>query len=191
MRSPPGDAVIPEHGVHGLDSHFRLEREFLIDNLLVRIHVIIEMIWWTGLAPWEFEFPFPGSLISTFPPRRRSRSGAWRSWPKPPCPAIFASRPARTRGARAHAPVDVMNENPMSFFLVGSTDYSFITSIRRRRSRSGAWRSWPRQPSSPTWASRSPLSPMSVAPSSSSSSSSFSSLLLSSLELSDTKVYEH
>jgi len=32
-----------------------------IDNLLVRIHFIIEMIWWTGLAPWEFEFPFPGS----------------------------------------------------------------------------------------------------------------------------------
>jgi len=23
------------------------------DNLLVRIHFIIEMIWWTGLAPWE------------------------------------------------------------------------------------------------------------------------------------------
>ena len=21
---------------------------------------------WTGLAPWEFEFPFPGSLTSTF-----------------------------------------------------------------------------------------------------------------------------
>ena len=21
------------------------------------------MIWWTGLAPWEFEFPFPGSLV--------------------------------------------------------------------------------------------------------------------------------
>ena len=35
------------------------EREFFIDNLLVRIHFIIEMIWWTGLAPWEFEFPFP------------------------------------------------------------------------------------------------------------------------------------
>jgi len=42
------------------------EREFFIDNLLVPIHLIIEMIWWTGLAPWEFEFPFPGSLISTF-----------------------------------------------------------------------------------------------------------------------------
>ena len=26
------------------------EREFLIDNLLVRIHFIIDMIWLTGLA---------------------------------------------------------------------------------------------------------------------------------------------
>ena len=41
------------------------EREFFIDNLLVRIHFIIKMIRWTGLAPWEFEFPFPGSLTST------------------------------------------------------------------------------------------------------------------------------
>ena len=24
------------------------------------------MIWWTGLAPWEFEWPFPGSRIATF-----------------------------------------------------------------------------------------------------------------------------
>ena len=39
-----------------------LEREFLIDNLLVRI----QMIWWTDLAPWEFGFPFPGSLTPTF-----------------------------------------------------------------------------------------------------------------------------
>ena len=36
-------------------THTRIEREFFIDNLLVRIHFIIEMIWWTGLAPWEFE----------------------------------------------------------------------------------------------------------------------------------------
>ena len=42
------------------------ERELFIDNLLVRIHFIIVMIRWTGLAPWEFEFPFPGSLTSTF-----------------------------------------------------------------------------------------------------------------------------
>ena len=26
------------------------EREFFIDNLLVRIYFIIEMVWWTGLA---------------------------------------------------------------------------------------------------------------------------------------------
>ena len=42
------------------------EREFFIDNLLVRIHSITEMIWWTGLVLWKFEFPFPGSLTSTF-----------------------------------------------------------------------------------------------------------------------------
>ena len=42
------------------------EREFFVDNLLVRIHFIIVMIRWTGLAPLEFEFPFPGSLTSTF-----------------------------------------------------------------------------------------------------------------------------
>ena len=35
-------------------------QEFFIDNLLVRIHFIIVMIRWTGLAPWEF--PFPGSF---------------------------------------------------------------------------------------------------------------------------------
>ena len=33
-----------------------------IDNILVRIHLIIVMIEWTGLAPWEFEVPFPSSL---------------------------------------------------------------------------------------------------------------------------------
>ena len=42
------------------------EREFFIDNLLVRFHFIIEMIRWTGLASWESEFPFLGSLTSTF-----------------------------------------------------------------------------------------------------------------------------
>jgi len=36
------------------------EREIFIDNLLVRNHFIIVMIRWTGLAPWECEFPFPG-----------------------------------------------------------------------------------------------------------------------------------
>jgi len=30
-----------------------VEREFFVDNLLVRIHFIIGMIRWTGLAPWD------------------------------------------------------------------------------------------------------------------------------------------
>ena len=42
------------------------EKEFVFDNLLVRIHFIIVMIGWTGLAPWEFEFSLIGSLTSTF-----------------------------------------------------------------------------------------------------------------------------
>ena len=46
--------------------HMEREREFFIDNLLVRIHFIIVRIRWTGLAPWAFEFPVPGSLTSTF-----------------------------------------------------------------------------------------------------------------------------
>jgi len=39
------------------------EIEFFIDNLLVRIHLIIVMIGWAGLASWAFESPFPGSLV--------------------------------------------------------------------------------------------------------------------------------
>ena len=31
------------------------ERDFFIDDLLARIHFIIVLIRWTGLAPWEFE----------------------------------------------------------------------------------------------------------------------------------------
>ena len=48
------------------DTASKVETEFFIDKLLVRIHVTIEMIWYTGLAPWEFELSFPGSLIATF-----------------------------------------------------------------------------------------------------------------------------
>jgi hypothetical protein len=32
----------------------------------IRIHFIMEMIWWASLAPGEFEFLFSGSLTSTF-----------------------------------------------------------------------------------------------------------------------------
>ena len=38
------------------------EREFFIHKLLVRIHLVIVMIRWTGLAPWEIEFPFQVAL---------------------------------------------------------------------------------------------------------------------------------
>ena len=41
------------------------EREFCIDNLLVRIHFIIVMSRWTGLAPWESKFPFPGPSLTS------------------------------------------------------------------------------------------------------------------------------
>ena len=63
-----------------------VESEIFVDNLLVRVHLIIEMrvcmylseeqarpaslpspSWYQKeFAPWEFEFPFPSSLISTF-----------------------------------------------------------------------------------------------------------------------------
>jgi len=62
----------------------RTEREFFIDNLLVRLHSIIVMIRWTGLAPWDFEFHFPGSLASTFlvraDSRRRNVPETERTW---------------------------------------------------------------------------------------------------------------
>ena len=35
------------------------EREFFVHNLLVRIHFIVVMIRWTGLAPWEIELVAP------------------------------------------------------------------------------------------------------------------------------------
>ena len=35
------------------------KREFFIDNLLVRIHFIIVMIRWTGLAPGSLDSPKP------------------------------------------------------------------------------------------------------------------------------------
>ena len=48
-----------------MDEHHLPERDLFTDNLLVRIHVVLAMIWWTGLAPLEVELPFSGSLIST------------------------------------------------------------------------------------------------------------------------------
>ena len=50
------------------------ERQYFVDNPLVRIHFIIEMISWTGLAPWDFEFSFSGSLTSTLLKSQRKLS---------------------------------------------------------------------------------------------------------------------
>jgi len=46
------------------------ERDFFMDNLLVRIHFIIGMIWWTGLAP-QLHFiraieTFVGPAVGTY-----------------------------------------------------------------------------------------------------------------------------
>jgi len=67
-------------GVHDPRQRYRHlrrggEREFFIDNLLVRVHFIIVMIRWTGLAPWEIEFPFPGGGdgAGVHDPRQRHR----------------------------------------------------------------------------------------------------------------------
>ena len=46
-----------------LATDFRHERKWKMAQ--VRIHFIIVMIRWTGVAPWEFEFPLLGSLTST------------------------------------------------------------------------------------------------------------------------------
>ena len=43
------------------------EREFVIDDQLVRIHSITRMIQRTSLAPWVCEFTFSGSIRSIFP----------------------------------------------------------------------------------------------------------------------------
>jgi len=55
---PEEEQVGPDHRPH-------LKRDLFIENILVRIHFIILIIRWTGRAPWEYEFPFPGILTST------------------------------------------------------------------------------------------------------------------------------
>ena len=82
--------------IHGGDEQRYPEREFLIDNLLVRIHSIIVMIRWTGLASWEFESLFAGGLTSSFLEKSRSilHSGPKQTSINRP------SRPGRRRESR-------------------------------------------------------------------------------------------
>ena len=48
----------------GVEEPMPLQQPCRETSSLVRIHFIIVMIRWSGLAPWELEFPFPGSLTS-------------------------------------------------------------------------------------------------------------------------------
>ena len=53
------DPRSPKLSLYGLLRLPAREGELFIDNLLVRIHFIIVMIRWTGLAPWESALPAP------------------------------------------------------------------------------------------------------------------------------------
>ena len=115
--SPPRDdvaAMAQTSSRSGLTGR-GVEREFFHDTLPVRIHWIIVMIRWTGLAPWEFEFPFPGSLTSTFlarlltsgsvkqstvKPNPTRLAGLKKSEPITPTPAPSRSSPEIRGGAR-------------------------------------------------------------------------------------------
>jgi len=46
-------------------ARYSMESKFYIDNLLFWICLVIVMVERTGLTPWEFEYLFPGSLISS------------------------------------------------------------------------------------------------------------------------------
>ena len=53
---PVGKAPVFRGAQFGVHPFLPSDREeFFIENLLVRIHFIVVMIRWTGLAPWEFE----------------------------------------------------------------------------------------------------------------------------------------
>ena len=62
--------------VEGVLGAVGAELEFFMDNLLVRIHFIIVMIRWTGLAPWEFSLPWQAFWEPSVPNLARSESFA-------------------------------------------------------------------------------------------------------------------
>ena len=87
------------------------------DNLLVQIHSIIVMIRCTGLAPWEFEFPFRGSLISTFlveVDKLRGQTSRFLPSSSPTCTQLLPSQGVMRSGFRF---IGLTHSG-----LVGSTD---------------------------------------------------------------------
>ena len=82
------------------------EREIFVGNLLVRIRFIIVMVRWAGLAPWEFELHFPGSLAFTGPHVFPLWKGCWGSGHHKLCPTSLSCefRIQQTRNSiQAHA----------------------------------------------------------------------------------------
>ena len=73
---------VADRDIERVQIHQLPEREFFIDNLLVRIHSIIVMIRWTGLAPWELE------------------GVPWGGWG----PSVLSGRGCRGSTARANLP---------------------------------------------------------------------------------------
>ena len=55
-RRASSAAISPSSAAMRRASSCEREREYFIDNLLVRVHFIIETIRWTGVALGEFEF---------------------------------------------------------------------------------------------------------------------------------------
>ena len=53
------------------------EREFVIDNLLLRIHPIRVIIRWTGLALWRYDFFSSDSFTSIFIMLRWQVNRSW------------------------------------------------------------------------------------------------------------------
>ena len=60
------------------------DSEFFIDNLLVRIHFIIVMIRWTGLAAWEIELRFPSRWARSRHCARRASTAPSPTTPSAP-----------------------------------------------------------------------------------------------------------
>ena len=90
-------------GLPGQPAEVCPDPPLFIDNLLVRIHCIIVMIRWTGLAPWEFEFPCPVSLTSTHPQLDKGIQTPLAPWEfEFSCPDLPSTPRATSRSLRAN-----------------------------------------------------------------------------------------
>ena len=116
MRSLPPTRIFSRAGgstgaASGLPGREReRENSLLTTNLSGSTSSCLRCFWWTGLAPWEFEFPFPCSLVSTFLGRERAGS---------------------TQGARCQAQ-EVLNPRPLNLERFGFTHLAMFQPTRCR-----------------------------------------------------------